>query len=789
MEALNGNVFPLGTTTYPITRGIRVEIACIILLFVVGIMSQLKIWKVIKEGRDRKTAKLQDEEQRREQNEEELGRRVEDISNRERAQWEAAYGDKEQPLIQHVDSGIGSEELGSTGKGSTSIIETRRLAGPSDQAMEMENLDLGIRNKGDGSISKIGDKVQDDRRRTITLGQEDDVDIGAVHPGNFAATALKGGFSPESISVSDLDDLPDATERTALALRDDHEDESAWPLPTNTVRAVSASPQITPLPFRVPSLDSDEDASSMAVSVASENFPTRVSKRLSGASLFKPLSKQSRHFIIAPCSEEALAVLQEDSDRKYSLAVGTTVNELSSNPKERRNSTEERGKARISIRRKPVPSASSRSHYSLLTGKAVYAQTQRQSDEDMQSLNPTKSVVASEASSKRPPCTSLSEHLPRGGSPLITTYRTNEWAKHLDRAERPGLDELEPAGSALGSVTMHVEEDPRPVDVEGLQQTAGIARSARKSPLSRLSGGSQQPSTGGRPLMMSKDSLPNLHRRQVNADPSVSAYSQSLARTPSQTSLQSLPTSSYLPHQASMTSAIQAPSMLATRTLRGTSAQLTGQALVESPIEEGVESSFPPRFTAPMPNNTLIAKRDTMIRNKHSFMSLAHPPLSAADYTAEMMPNDSASTPSNRASSLDDDSISLSQRRSLLRQGKRHTSLPQTQTSSPYDFPQHPRSASAVTDLERRDLILASWRSAVKQELNSDTIPQIQSEIDARRTEMMNERYQSGLNRQQRAMTASYRESIIDQAMRRGDMLDLHREAMRKMQAAANKNV
>ncbi len=61
--------------------------------------------------------------------------------------------------------------------------------------------------------------------------------------------------------------------------------------------------------------------------------------------------------------------------------------------------------------------------------------------------------------------------------------------------------------------------------------------------------------------------------------------------------------------------------------------------------------------------------------------------------------------------------------------------------------------------------------------------------VDARRQDLMTEKYQSALNQQQQAMAVNYRDSVFDQAMRRGDMLDLHKEALRKMQASANKHV
>lgn len=42
---LNENIFPLGTDTFPMTRGIRVEIAAIVIICCFGIISQMKLCK------------------------------------------------------------------------------------------------------------------------------------------------------------------------------------------------------------------------------------------------------------------------------------------------------------------------------------------------------------------------------------------------------------------------------------------------------------------------------------------------------------------------------------------------------------------------------------------------------------------------------------------------------------------------------------------------------------------------------------------------------------------------
>ena len=756
-------------------------------------MSQLKIWKVVKERREQKAAKLQDEELRRARDDEELGRQLEDANSRERARWEAVYGNKEQPIVQHVESDLGSGECGSVRNGSTSITETRRVEAPSHEAIEMINLEVGTRPNEGGSISKIGDAIQEDRRRTTRLSQEEDTAFSGTYAGSLGATAAKSKSFSEPTGVFVVDDFPETTEGTALTLEDDREEETACHHNhPSTPGEASVPPQVMPLPFTIPSSDID-DASSMIVSAASDYFPSCKKNRLSQASLFRTLSKESRPSRRASSSGEALAVSQVSDDRRSTRFGTASIEWLDGGyKKEEQTTAEDCENARTSMKRKPVPSAASpRSSYSLGAANVVDALTQLHSDESTHTLELAKSAVPSEPLNGRLQRTSLSEHLPEGGSPLVITYRTNEWAKHLDRAENPGLDELSSSMDELQAGSGQVE-GVAPVDVEGLRQTSGFPRSARNSSRLRLSGHAQQLPTAERSLMMSKDSLANLQNLKANTDPSVPADSQSPAKMPSQISFQNPQTRNGSSHQASKKHSTQQPTILVTRGSRGASAPLNGQALVESPIEEGVETAFTPRVISPIPSNTLMAKRDTLLRNRYSFTTVARPSFSVADHAAEIIPTDSAVVHGNITSSHDNDNIPLSQRRSLLRQIKRQTSLPQTQGSLPHDIPKPLRSSSSLTNTERRDVMLANWRSSVRQELNPETVPQIESELDARRTELMNEKHQLGLNRQKRAVSAvsaSYRDSMVDQAMRSSEMLDVHREAMRKMQAAANKNV
>ena len=88
---LNSKIFPLLISTYPVERGMRVEIACVIVIAVIGIISQLRLWKVIQKRREERATVCRDEERERDEVEAEIGRRLEEGNMRGREGWEATY--------------------------------------------------------------------------------------------------------------------------------------------------------------------------------------------------------------------------------------------------------------------------------------------------------------------------------------------------------------------------------------------------------------------------------------------------------------------------------------------------------------------------------------------------------------------------------------------------------------------------------------------------------------------------------------------------------------------------
>ncbi|KAK3947750.1 hypothetical protein QBC32DRAFT_223504 [Pseudoneurospora amorphoporcata] len=102
---LNDDIFPLGTITYPLTRGIRAEIAAIMVIFAAGIVSQLKLWQLV---RHRRESELAGHEKNWEAEDEKTAQQLEEARARDLREWERKYGDgKIRQVPPSEDLGLG----------------------------------------------------------------------------------------------------------------------------------------------------------------------------------------------------------------------------------------------------------------------------------------------------------------------------------------------------------------------------------------------------------------------------------------------------------------------------------------------------------------------------------------------------------------------------------------------------------------------------------------------------------------------------------------------------------
>ncbi|KAI9837457.1 MAG: hypothetical protein M1819_007105 [Sarea resinae] len=818
---LNDNEFPLGTTTYPITRGIRVEIACTVIICVIGIISQMKLWKVVKDRREQKSAERLRGERDLEQLDEESGRRVEEDNIRDRAEWEATYGDKEKEssVRTRADSGIG-EEMSTPRKGSASIVETR-LHGLEEESIEMEEIENGRSSQENrqsseahGPVVIVRPATKDGPRRS----QESQ--MNGKEEKRLSQKSARSHATGKSIQAS------------SSKYSDIGEDEAA--AHSMSVETVPPPPAVVPLPFKVPSAHEDEkDDSSVATLAESDMDPVRHSKRLSGQSILNRLSvgRSSKAFSE---SEEALVVPHVEDDRASSLAAtvddlgdigsstrttplpspqaiekteeeamgtakrlstsshGATRNEDSSAPDQANKQPEQRadlpgGSSSLPNRSSIEPSQETadgagvaseapEERISLETSKRKSASSGAPREPASPKGKSAKSVAPSETSISQSNSASLKGNLPASLSKVAMSYRTNEWAKHLASAEKPDPEELK-----LPQTTELEQEEamemPVPVNIEDLQASGAAsmppapkrAFTAPSNPVplirssSRLS--MQEQSRGGMLRSASSGSTPNL-----------------LARSGSQASMRSTMTAANngTPVYAHGANNQQQPSRLSTLGFRSSSTPLTSQVLVESPIEDMDPPASPPqRYTpSPLPGNTLLGKRDTLLRNKMSSTSLNQAP----SPTNPWIVNDTASIHSHSPMPefFDDDDLPLAERKEIIRRRQQTQQLLQReQTPSPspatmlpkivngetFDSHQPKRSTSHIST-DKRETMLATWRSSLRQDVSSHQQPVVKAE--AARADMLNDRNQRLVNQQQQAIAAQQRDNMLDERMRRG---------------------
>lgn len=792
---LNENLFPLGATTYPMTKGIRVEIAAIIIIFLAGVISQSRLWNIIKSQREKRALQRLEDERHIQEEEANVGKRIEVENQRARAEWEGVYGDKDAAGMASADSGIGME---SPRKGARSTMTSTRHSG--DDEIEMAQMPAADMTGAGLAMAKDADGVL-----TVRV-VADDEPIPELGPDGKPLSVERRlsqksqRASGEGIWVIGADG--EARPASSASRRNSKRDS----------KRKSTGPEVTPLPFTVPEDNAEGDVEDDRSSVAT--FATDGMKR--GSLLLRSLSKRSQvnnpsrlsKVSMMSTSEEKLVV---EDDRS---SVAATMDGLSddegagslpdfSPPPSRagiKDDTEE-----PSTKLAPKATLESGADAGSASKDADGpAQESLAASTDLKSASPSatpsEGAAPSVKSTPSAPAALTKSALPTSVSKVVMSYRTNEWAKHLSSAESPEPEALNLKTYASGAVarsssmsTKNVKDSTKvessspvmevlqkdeqaaaPVDIVELQKTAQDGQVAPAPPVRSVSSMSKR---GGPP----------------------SAHINPL------------------------------------RMYRNSSTPAIGATLVESPIEEDLspQSQVPATSFAQAAGNTLLGKRDTMLRSKSStFTPMAstpelqsmsqyptpgmsrsasaasfHPPYSASPSPYGTSPMGSnVHIPGQLADPrLEDDNLSLSARKSIMRQ----SSSPGTSirgVASSYGIvgangafdshqPQRDR-MSNISPPATREAQLASWRASVAADLggsNTQTplgfsTPQAGAQVERQLSMLGEEKRKAEWMAQMQEKERREKERIWDERMRSGVMVDAHREALRKMQREANKH-
>ncbi|KAJ4366881.1 hypothetical protein N0V83_007409 [Neocucurbitaria cava] len=718
---LNDDVFPLNTNTYPLTKNIKAELAGVVIIAAFGVVSQMRVWKLVKEHRTKSAAQQLEKKHEQDREEEELGRKIEDRFQRERAQWEAAYGEAAYGDRSRQDSSIRSSVT--SPKGSTSIREI--------EVYGYDSLEMVDMSKGGRMLSTNTDTPAE---ATVTVRVLKDDDIQPIDTQGNPIVLKEGQRSADSKKV--------------LAKSQGNADSNGTP-PIVTTRsslhphAPPPPPPVVPLPFKVPEeegVDSEEDETT-SVSVLAEaeheadGVRRAVSKRISDMAAM-------RHGIPRDMSESQEALINipvVEDDRASSVAAtldydheDVQLRQLSPphSPVPPEHETLLGPSNTVGADLENVPTSANpqlQEKPSLMRNSPVPADVLGPGNPGSREyrVESSKSEAQSQDSQTHhiePHVSSLRDHvLPERLSKVALSYRVNEWTKHLGAAEKPALDEL-PLRTSPSVILEATGESPAPVSDELASSLMGSRQVSRRVSAESRTGNSgldQSTST------FSQDPL--IDQRATTRSPPV-VSSGIVSRSNSGTRLDTL---------------------------------------------------------SPLPGKTLMGRRETLMKNRISSQSLT-PHTSSANFPAEPI--------------VQEDDMTLAQRRQLLQHRSSLTSQTNVAPSAsqnwmkkgravkgvPAGFDSHqPRRTSNSQSDQKREQLYAGWRDKMRDVTPPQTAAYI---AEQQRVALMKERRQKEIDKQQRELIQQQRASQIDSMMRSGHMLDAHREAMRKMQANANKH-
>jgi hypothetical protein len=808
---INSDEFPLHTDTYPITRGMKVETAGVILLFVLGLMVHLRIAKLIEKRRVHKESVRRERAEELDREEAAVGRKIEEDNAGEMVAWNKAYDPK------RVSVTTGPPSIDSTGKNSGNRLST---------AQDKEKSQLSL--NGEQKTGK-GHKYT---TVAIDEAESDGEEIQMIQDENNRLSAINTNGSTSKRGTM-LVQQPSDVKQTSEAVRNS---------------MVSSGPEVTPLPFKIPGVQTEAPGAPGSLSVIEEMLsPGRASLNRNSA----VPSTWKRDSIGDTFHEESASIEDEasrGSGRASSLAATfdeREEDEMSLSDVSAPRSTLQRNYRYLSARDTMTPVDSPSLHPSdgsapldkvgdLVTTGSIPAipekSTKRNSiSEGMDSqgiISPASSTQLSPVSmrtsllpegsfgegtrnaekaaqdaqskvsslearrrAKSPASTSavpsdqsessaiisLKALLPSGPSKTERIFRTNEWSKHQDPdAAGPEEDIIEEPPSPgikvrTGFRDSHALEHTPVSAVVDPDQFIVPPRNSKRLSLSSVAQESQRPKSG-----------PALQVKRSSLNPAQPSRSPSGSSTPNNQSTMALDRpESFENRQASASRSSSNLDLLST----------------EAPVERPQSTRPTSRMgtlkqigsaSAPRPAETLLSKRDSLVKNKQTSMAFASSPNLLRDNTED---------------------IPLSQhRKSLLQASSRPNSHRQDTWPSPahyastqsalnltnldnFDSHQPKRDSTGVAPGKRAER-LTSWREQLREEpltankrLSGPGQRKTSHVTDeVKMQHMLNMKRQQEQAIEHEKKKKRFRDEAIEQAMRNGSLIDAHNRKLRAME-------
>ncbi|KAJ5995253.1 hypothetical protein N7481_002230 [Penicillium waksmanii] len=811
---LNDNMFPLNTNTYPVTRNIRVELAITIIVTVFGVIAQMRLWKVIKERRANEASSREEEEKKKEEAEAEVGRQLEKKNQQERAEWERMYGNgsaKEPSLTETAvadDSRRGSDGFNSSNNETAHSIEMKEMACPDAQ----------------GDASDCGNTL--DAVEEVTpegAEEEDSPSCGQSHhtPAFHVSTNVRDDTSENGAIMGSEAGTPRSKRLSGMSFRNrlswrsgngaklNHQSESEEALVAHddaTSSVAGVVDDIQTLSSRRSSIASEihketDDATQQSESTVKPLPQKNILQEAEENHLNSQPEKPAKSTVVVDSSESRpedanVLILQQTNDvqksTEKSLAATAEPSDIPevTEKAETAGKIEEVQKGRTEIEKAETPGEEPKSQNN---SKDVSLEKQSKSPpgpvekpEEIPELRAAETETKPEPKPKPQPLpikkpvkpkldTSTVNRIPERTSKVVHTFRTNEWAKHLADAETPDLEPLEFEPEPIEHTK--ADEAAAPVNVDELLQTPLNAQPppAVTSPVES----STSPDEARRRSRLSMAPVTDVPRSKTRN----STHMMSGAKSPMMS--RNVSSSSLVAQQLAADNGLGP--------LRSPSAPLLTITMPNTGHDNDKEQIESPRWSGPPP---LLAVREDMVRNRMSSTSLRYDPWGSRNASRQSLVDPgrvmspTLSIPDEGDEELtgmatpthDDDDVPLSKRRAML---QRQT-MESPSTTSLQGFDRARSSPSASTNPGKPAAAMAAWRQSMREDISSrrDLLSLNSSPTSPERPQSL-----WGSVQQMKDASNTRVGDAIAEGMQKGSMTDLHRQAMRRMQASANQKL
>lgn len=799
-----------------------------------GVIFQLRLWKVIQERRAKEEGLRQEAERSKEESEAEIGRQLEAKNLKERAEWEHVYGngsDGKEPSMTETavadDSRRGSENYGSSVHEKGTSIEMKEMGSPDPSARVSDsgnNLEVveevvaegsgehsdaqAVQGQGEHAAHVEGATgpmeppaavprvlqietnipADNDSEHGAVLGSE----VGTPRSKRFSGRSLMNRMSWRSGHGHSPNPLTQTVSEEALIVSHDASS-SVYGIVDDLQSVTSERSNLEPEPRETTAVVSTHVSSNKAVSEIAET------EQASDENKSQNNGSETATIIHTKAPEPAIEQLQRkvtggsQTPSANGEAPAANVEDANENVDKgvalENVQPEEKAETVTPVVEEPQPQADAEqpenekaeSEHAATEFKSIAAPSEKVVQESVAASEPEQKAPSEKPKPVEKPKLNHStvKEIPEQTSRIVNSFRTREWAKHLADADVPEYEPF-PVENELPESPLP-EETAAPVDVAGLLQTPLNAQPppavATSVPISR-----EQSYRESRDFYGSPD-LPRSKTRQSTRNVST-------------------PTSPPISRNVSSAS-FSSPDLNNMAGVRNSSAP---HLTVTVPNEPEQDSS---RWSGPPP---LMAVRENMMRNRMSSTSLRYDPWTASrsqsrqsvgDPTRVLSP--AMSIPEERdeieeTAQEDHDDVPLSKRRAMLqRQNMESPSSASIHSAEQARSPTYPAVISPVSpvspasppsaDPGRSAAVMAAWRQSVRDDLSKsrDNLT-FKSPPLGTTTPDRSRNTWSSVQQMRDASNTQLGNTIADE-MQRGNMTDLHRQAMRRMQASANRQL